>query len=372
MATLIQDLLALPPQPNRPHPLLEQTFLPARAYTDPSLLPIEQEKILRRTWQYVGDGAQLQPGMVLATTVAGLSILISCDRQGQLHGFHNVCPHRASPFYREEGIQSCKHIVCPYHGWTYDLSGTLVGTPAKSRFPEGFNGSNFPLQAIRVEEWNGFLFASLDGDIPPLKDFLYPIPVEMNGYRQANTQRLAQQQYTIRCNWKNFHDNTLCDYHVAIAHRHTLHTLQGPIQHYEHHFWEYVNLLYSPTPQGWRNQNPVLPHLPERNRVGFYTYGIFPNLHFTALPNSVIGWIRIDPLTVESCRVTIDIFGIPEMVDSVEELAQAFKATTEEDVALTEGVQQGYQSGVYQAGIANGLEKRIIHHQKLYRHYLQR
>jgi phenylpropionate dioxygenase-like ring-hydroxylating dioxygenase large terminal subunit len=231
---------------------------------------------------------------------------------------------------------------------------------------------DFSLKPVRVEQWNGFIFVSLDEAVPPLTEFLDPMPHDLQGYRTPTSTRLLRQQYVVKCNWKNFHDNTLCDYHVAIAHRTTLSPLQGPVRLYEHHFGKYVNLLYTPTPMDWRSRHRTLEHLGDRVRYGFFTYGIFPNLHSFALPNGICGWIRIDPITVETCQLTVDVYGVPGVSPDSDTLERDFGETTQEDIVLTEGVQRGYASGVYTAGVANGLEARILHQQRLIREWLQR
>ena len=171
------------------------------------------------------------------------------------------------------------------------------------------------------------------------------------------------------CNWKNYHDNTLCDYHVPVVHRQTLNVIQGPVPLYEHYFEPFVNLLYTPTTQQWRAENQVLDHLQERARFGFFTYGIFPNLHLIALPNGVLSWLRIDPITVETCQVNVEIYGIPGM-DTASELIEEFEAFMHEDMTVTEMVQRGYASGAYTPGVANQLEDRILHQQRLIRQFL--
>ncbi|HEY9818005.1 MAG TPA: aromatic ring-hydroxylating dioxygenase subunit alpha [Candidatus Obscuribacterales bacterium] len=345
-------------------------FFPGQLYTDPALLPLERERIFRRTWLYAGDAAQLAPGQVWVKEVAGLSLLIVRDKDHQLRAFHNVCPHRASPLCTQSGIQSLKHIICPYHAWVYGLDGKLIGAPSHDRFPDTFDTPDFPLVPVAIALWDNFIFVCLSKPPCDLTDFLGDIPTALQGYRQPTTELVIQKQYTVACNWKNYHDNTLCDYHVAIAHRQTLNKVQGPIRHYEHSFGDYVNCLYTPTTPRWRADNIVLEHLSDRNRYGFLTFGMFPNLHLLAFPNGVLAWIQIEPNGVESCCVNLEVFAIPGFSTPTEILLKDFEDFMQEDMDLTEGVQKGYASGVYQSGMANHLEDRIIHQQKLIRQHL--
>jgi phenylpropionate dioxygenase-like ring-hydroxylating dioxygenase large terminal subunit len=348
----------------------ETHFFPGALYTDPSLLALEQDRIFHRTWLYVGDGAQLQPGQVWVKEVAGRSLLIIRDTTGSLRAFHNVCPHRASPLCTQPGIQTQKHLVCPYHAWVYGLDGMLIGTPSHDRFPPSFDPADYPLAPVAIATWEHFIFICLSEPPCSLTDFLGDIPTALQGYRQPATQLVIQKHYAVACNWKNYHDNTLCDYHVAIAHRQTLNKVQGPIRHYDHSFGKYVNCLYTPTTPDWRATHTVLEHLSDRNRYGFLTFGIFPNLHLLALPDGVLAWIQIDPDGVAACRVALDVFAIPGISSPTDLLLKEFEDFMQEDMDLTEGVQRGYASGAYQSGIANQLEQRIIHQQKLIRQSL--
>ncbi len=346
-------------------PLAERFLLEARHYTDPALLELEYQAIFRRTWIYLGNEAQLaQSGSVLVTKVADCSILLVHTPEGELKAFHNVCPHRAAPFL-QTGSHQVKHLICPYHAWVYDLNGCLVGIPSQDRFASNFCPDDFPLYSVRVEVWEGFLFVCLDPLAPPLLEFLGSIPRIITGYRSEATQLLVCKHYPVQCNWKNYHDNTLCDYHVAIAHRETLNPVQGPIRFYEHSFDIYVNSLYTPTTKQWRAKHQVLEHLPERNRNGFFTFGIFPNLHLLILPDGIMAWIRIDPLSVNRSQVVLEIYGIPGISPSTATLVQEFENFMQEDIALTEGVQRGYASGTYRPGPVNNLEARIVHQQQL-------
>jgi len=361
-------VLLSPRSPAPPHAsdLPDRFLLTADHYVNPRWWPIEQETIFRRTWLYVGDCDRLpESGMVWAKPMPGVNLLITRDQAGTLRAFQNVCPHRAALLVPKTGVRFCKQVVCPYHAWVYDLAGNLVGTPAQNQFSDSFHKSDFALRPVRLETWAGFIFVCLDDQMPPLASFLGSIPENLSQYRTHQTCQLAYKRYPVACNWKNYHDNTLCDYHVAIAHRTTLHQAQGPVRHYQHQFEAYVNLLYTPTTAAWRENHQPLSHLPDRCREGFFTYGIYPNLHLLAFPNGLLAWIQIEPLTPSTCQVNLEIYGDPQFSPAPDALLADFEAFMQEDMALTESVQQGYASGAYTPGPVNGLEARIVHQQRL-------
>ncbi|ERN41116.1 phenylpropionate dioxygenase [Rubidibacter lacunae KORDI 51-2] len=346
-------------------------FLPAWTYTDPNVLALERERVFPAAWIYAGDASGLQePGDVWVGDVAGLSTIVTRDRGGQLRAFHNVCTHRAAQICLQPGLQKCHRLVCPYHAWTFGLDGQLRGVPAEDRFPESFRREDYGLTPVRVEVWEGFLFVNLDGTAAPPQTYLGILARDLAGVHHPKTQLLVRKQYYPRCNWKVYHDNTLCDYHVEIVHPRTLSPLQGPVDGYRYEFDKYVNLLYSLVSPEWRAGNTVLAGLSNRASTQLLTYGIFPNLHLVAMPNGSLAWIRIDPVNADTCQVSVEIYGIQDLTESVDKLVAFFDSFIQEDLVVTEAVQRGYASGVYSSGIANGLEVRILHHQDLWRSHL--
>lgn len=344
-------------------------FFTDSVYTSTELLEFEQQQIFRQTWLYIGRVDELMHSSnVRVIEVAGTSVLLTRSRHG-IKAFYNVCPHRAALFRSEPGHYQLKRLVCPYHAWTYNLEGNLIGVPKEERFGADFCRADYSLISIRLEQWQNFVFICFSDEAPALQEFLGRIPRELDKHITSATQLLVQKQYQVQCNWKVYHDNTLCDYHVAVAHRTTLDPIQGSVDCYEHEFDLFVNLLYTPTTKMWRSQNRVLEHLSDRSRQGFFTFGIFPNLHLLALPNGLMSWLRIDPVTVDTSSIHLEIYGVPELIST--DVLQEFEAFMAEDIAITEGVQKGYASGVYRSGPVNQLEDRIAHQQQLIWQFLQ-
>ena len=345
-------------------------FLDAKFYTTPELLPVELRYIFQRTWLYVGHSKNLANyNSVMTTEVAGCSILITRTQKGELKAFHNVCTHRASPLQSESGIKPLKCLVCPYHGWVYSLEGELLAAPGQKNFPD-FTLEDFPLKPIRIESWGPFMFICLDPSPPPLLEFLGEAVRRMATYPMQQMELLFAKDTLVNCNWKTFHDNGLCDYHVSIAHRKTLKDVQGSERFYQYSFDQYVNLLSTPITPSWQAESRIFEDLPEPLRSEFLTFGIFPNLHIFVLPDTTFFLERIDPLTTNTCRVHTEAYGIPGYSPPTDDLEPWYEALLEEDLVLTEGVQKGYASGAYIPGPINGLETRVIHQQQLIRRFL--
>ena len=106
--------------------------MPRSVYTSDEFLKAELEHVFARDWVSVGRASGLKtPGDYLAYELAGQPIIVLRDGEGQLRAMSNVCRHRMSTLV--EGRGSARAIVCPYHGWTYNLDGSLRAAPAMSR-----------------------------------------------------------------------------------------------------------------------------------------------------------------------------------------------------------------------------------------------
>src|SRR5579885_824750 len=103
--------------------------LPASWYTDPAIFALEQQRIFRRCWQYVGLTEQVaRLGDFFTTRIGEAPIVVVRDTEGQLRAFANVCRHRGS----ELVLDACgnrKTLQCHYHAWTYNLDGSLRAAP---------------------------------------------------------------------------------------------------------------------------------------------------------------------------------------------------------------------------------------------------
>ena len=102
---------------------------PAAWYTDPRIAALERQTVFGHSWQFVGRAAQVQePGQFVTGEIAGEPYLIVRGADRVLRGFFNVCRHHAAAVLTEAEGQT-EQLRCPYHGWTYALSGELVHVP---------------------------------------------------------------------------------------------------------------------------------------------------------------------------------------------------------------------------------------------------
>jgi len=320
----------------------------------------------------------------MSVEVAGRSLIIIRSVEGKLAAFYNACSHRGSRLYspNSQSQQSSpesavKCLVCPYHGWTFDTSGALKGLPEKERFSSNLDFDKLSLRSVRLETWGPLMFISLNKAAPPLKNFLGEAIARMAGFPIDSLTLLFEKDYDIACNWKTFHDNGLCDYHVNIAHKTTLKDVQGLTKYYQYVYDDYVNALITPITKSWQAENSIWDELEEPLRSQFITFGIFPNLHVYALPDGTLYIERIDSISHNTCRVHSEVYGRETHVKDAIALERWYDDLFEEDRILAEGVQQGYasiQGGneefQHTPGPINQLEARIVHQQQLIRRFL--
>lgn len=193
--------------------------LRSEAYTDPKWHAADLQGIFARTWQWVCHVEQLnRPGSYVATTVAEMPVAVVRDRSGGLRAFYNVCKHRAHELLSGSG--TTRTIVCPYHAWTYDLSGALLGARQTDRM-ETFERRDVCLDQVQVEEFCGFVYVNLDPAAAPLAEQAPDLAAEI-APRAPDVSRLTHAKrlhYDIRTNWKNVVDNFLECYHCHVAHK---------------------------------------------------------------------------------------------------------------------------------------------------------
>jgi phenylpropionate dioxygenase-like ring-hydroxylating dioxygenase large terminal subunit len=192
--------------------------LDARYYTDPQVFRIEQEGLLSRTWQFAGHVSQVEkPGDYFTFEIAGQSLFCIRGKDGALRAFYNVCQHRAHELVSGEG--NAKLLVCPYHAWSYELTGELRSGP-NIRAVSGFDKARICLTPVRVENVHGFIFANLDAGAKPMDDWFPGMREELAAYvpQIDRLKPLEWVEIPESCNWKVSVENYSECYHCSLNH----------------------------------------------------------------------------------------------------------------------------------------------------------
>jgi carnitine monooxygenase subunit len=201
-----------------PAPMTE----PADIFLDEARWEAERRQFFRETPQVVGwAGEVAAPGSFTTKTVAGVPVLITRTEVGELKAFLNACTHRGAQV--AQGCGSSRRFACPYHSWTFDLGGELVGQPESAAF-EGINPEELGLQPLPIAEPVGLLVVGLS-PVVDVSHALDGIESELGWCGYGAHEVVATRRFDVKANWKIVVDVNLEAYHIAALHRETLHPI---------------------------------------------------------------------------------------------------------------------------------------------------
>ena len=269
--------------------------LPSWTYKSKQLLEIEKESLFFNHWQLICHQSDLSSaGDFLTFDLCNERILIIRDNENIIRAFYNLCRHRGSRVMANEK-GNCTAIVCPFHGWVYNLDGTLRGASQPKSFPE-FNKNDFGLKKIECEIWNGFVFVRLNkGPQKSVKSLMSPFSEELGNYKIENmvpTDSIWTQKTEV--NWKSVRDVDNEGYHVPMAHP-SLQDLYGK-NYFDEPFVNGTSKTHASfsgkTARNWSVKNykklsTPAAHLPDKYKNSWNYFGIFPNAVIAVTPETV-------------------------------------------------------------------------------------
>ena len=205
-------------------------------FTDQERFELEKKLLFLERPQLIALSADLpNPGDYYATDIAGLPILIMRNKDGKAQAFLNACRHRGIKL--AEGCGHAQRIACPYHGWTYNNDGALIGVPRKQAFePDQLRG----LIALPTAEQVGVIVVhpQVDGHLD-FDAFLGPMKGVLEDFHLADYELISEYRAPARINWKHAVDGGMEAYHTPFLHPETFRTDGGgflPVMEFgEHH-----------------------------------------------------------------------------------------------------------------------------------------
>ncbi len=206
--------------------MMEGGRYPAGVYSDPAIYDLERERLFPRTWQYLAHESEIpRPGDYVVRRIVDDSFIVVRDGDGAVRVLLNMCRHRGMQVCRSEAGHT-SYFRCPYHAWTYDTAGTLVGVPFHADAYGGEAGlakATHGLRAApRTAVWRGMVFACLDPAGPDLERYLGDARFFLDFYMnqsEAGVEVRGPQRWRIRANWKIGAENFSGDsYHTPQTH----------------------------------------------------------------------------------------------------------------------------------------------------------
>jgi phenylpropionate dioxygenase-like ring-hydroxylating dioxygenase large terminal subunit len=204
------------------------TEIPDWVYTDETIYRREIERIFHGpTWNYVALEAELpNAGDFIRSNVGPTPVVVTRAKDGSINVVENRCAHRAAELCRELS-GNANELVCPYHQWTYDLKGNLIGVPfkrgvaGKGGMPRTFNQAEHGLTQLSVTTHRGVVFASYRHDMESLADYLGPeVLREFEAtFDGRKLKLLGHFRHSLPGNWKLYHENLKDPYHATLLHK---------------------------------------------------------------------------------------------------------------------------------------------------------
>jgi phenylpropionate dioxygenase-like ring-hydroxylating dioxygenase large terminal subunit len=197
----------------------------ASVYTAPERLALEQEKLFCNLPLLITLSCQMpNPGDYVTDDNTGVPILVVRGNDGKARAFLNICQHRGSRLV--DGIGHVrKHLICPYHNWSFDREGQVAHVPSKESF-DGFDLENCSLTELACQERDGLIWVRPEGEEPiDLDQHLAGLAPEIASYGFAGYHHYETRDIYCAMNWKTIIDTFLEPYHFAALHRTTV----GPL-----------------------------------------------------------------------------------------------------------------------------------------------
>ncbi|MDQ6688142.1 MAG: aromatic ring-hydroxylating dioxygenase subunit alpha [Actinomycetota bacterium] len=205
-----------------------ERMLPALAYTSPEVLAWEQRHLFAGSWTCLGRLFDLFPASAIAKPVTQRAIVVGdvaalLVRDGaSVRMFANTCRHRGHELLAEGDTSHRRSIVCPYHAWSYDLSGDLVAAKG-FRDDERFEATEHGLVELPVEVWQGWVFGhavhpSGSERVPSFTGHLGDLAAVVSPYDCGSLALADRHTYEVTANWKVIAENYHECYHCPLIH----------------------------------------------------------------------------------------------------------------------------------------------------------
>lgn len=193
------------------------TIVPAERYYSKEFHDLEVERLWSRVWQMACHEDDIpEVGDYHVYEIARLSFLIVRTGEDEFAAFHNACLHRGRMLKVKDGRRA-REFRCPFHGWAWNLDGSLKEVPCQWDFPT-VSAATHSLPAVQVGRWGGFIFINPDRNAEPLESFLGDLSDQFPSLPYEKRYKVAHVAKVLRCNWKVAQEAFSEAYHVIATH----------------------------------------------------------------------------------------------------------------------------------------------------------
>lgn len=236
------------------------TRVPVERYTSLAFHDLEVERLWKRVWQMACREEEIpEVGDYTVYEIAELSFLIVRTQPHEFKAFYNACLHRGRQLREFDGKRASE-FRCPFHGWAWEIDGTLKEVVCAWDFP-GLKPEEYHLPEVKVGTWGGFVFINPDPEAGPLADFLGTLPEHFARWPLEHKYKQAHVARILRCNWKVAQEAFMEAYHVVATHPQLLQSLGDSNSQYD----VFGNFSRAITPGG--TPSPHLRQAPDQQQV---------------------------------------------------------------------------------------------------------
>lgn len=201
-----------------------------QAFVSPEIRELEQRRVFEQCWIYAGHESEVaNPGDFQCRRVAGRPVILARGDDKKVRVLLNTCTHRGAFVCREQSGNT-RTFQCPYHAWTFNTRGDLIGVPGEDAYSPSFDLNELRLgEAPRVESYRGFIFVCFNPAAESLVDYLAGAKEFLDLVCDQSEVGMevvpGSQLYSIRANWKLLVENSFDGYHGLPTHQRYLNFL---------------------------------------------------------------------------------------------------------------------------------------------------
>ena len=360
-----------------------QPTLSGADYVSDEVYEDERQRIWFGDWICVGRSEEIpNRGDYAVKDVAGESIFLTRNEDGEIRAFYNVCSHRGTKFLDDGAGNVRKAFRCPYHAWTYDLNGCLIGTPNVQE-DEHFERSQFPLHGITVEDYAGFLFVNMSAEPRPLSDALGDGAETITAFGRYKMDELrigVRIVYEVAANWKIIVENYNECLHCPTIHPELVKVV--PLYRFGEVWDEQVpndgnGMVEGATSFTMTGQSelPKFPDLDPEDYRMYYGMFSFPNLMLNLHPDAAMYYIAY-PKGPGHTQVVSEYLFRPETIDSSnfkpEPVVEFWDLISKQDWEVCTRAQTGVGSRAFTTGVYPRQDRFLFWFNEQYRRHMGR
>jgi phenylpropionate dioxygenase-like ring-hydroxylating dioxygenase large terminal subunit len=189
-------------------------------YIDPGFARLEFEKLWSRVWQIAARVDEIpETGDYTTYEIGDQSVLLVRVDPSTVKAFHNVCPHRGTALGEGCGNFKDGRIICPFHGWRWDLAGKIQYILERQEFRDGqLRDSDVALKEVHVVLFAGFVFINLAATPEPFDDFIAPVRGWIEDLAIGDMHHSWWKSIPSPANWKVMQEAFFEAFHVPATH----------------------------------------------------------------------------------------------------------------------------------------------------------